>query len=598
MTTLRRARDLCPEGSTCEEAAPFTRYECRAGRYCRADSTDGGKVCPTGVSPTARVLPWQLTTYCPAGLTTQFQGALSLQSMLAAGGWGVFACPAGMLCPNASSSEICPAGRYCELGANESLPCSVDWFRPSAEASCPPGSTEDLGSAYDQLIVLLAVGLPLVLLLEMIDCLLKRWARVRRMPVASDGAITTAKRSYLRHIREGYQRQSGWARRTRSRGRHGCDDSTSTTPSRGGSQNRMSTAVQHRVRNVTEVLQDATEDEIRYFNALTPAEAMAMPRDENVRWVMAALAMHPSDRSGSVPEQQPTAMLQPAANSSESATTSVGSLSSATAMASAAASLGDLLPSRSVRGHSFIHISLRGLNFHIGRVPILKELYADATQGQLVSLMGESGSGKSTLLNVLGGRSSYGEISVTETTGERTYPMLLNGAPFEPRRVRALIGFVPQAHIIYKELTVFENLAYASQMRAELSMDKHTRMRLVEMALDLLGLQECRHFVCDPSLGERLSGGQLRRIGIGIELVCDPPVMLLDEPTSALDAVNTKLVITALKDLTKRGILVIASLHQPRESVFNLFDKLWLMRKGGTRLIDQFPWTLLCEALL
>ena len=212
--------------------------------------------------------------------------------------------------------------------------------------------------------------------------------------------------------------------------------------------------------------------------------------------------------------------------------------------------------------------------------------------------MGESGSGKSTLLNVLGGRSSYGEISVTETTGERTYPMLLNGAPFEPRRVRALIGFVPQAHIIYKELTVFENLAYASQMRAELSMEKHTRMRLVEMALDLLGLQECRHFVCDPSLGERLSGGQLRRIGIGIELVCDPPVMLLDEPTSALDAVNTKLVITALKDLTKRGILVIASLHQPRESVFNLFDKLWLMRKGGTRLIGQFPWTLLCEALL
>lgn len=104
--------------------------------------------------------------------------------------------------------------------------------------------------------------------------------------------------------------------------------------------------------------------------------------------------------------------------------------------------------------------------------------------------------------------------------------------------------------------------------------------RLIEMALEVLGLQECRGYVCDPALGERLSGGQMRRIGIGIELVCDPPIMLLDEPTSALDAVNTRLVVSALKSLTERGVLVIASLHQPRQSVYNMFDKLWLMRKG------------------
>jgi ABC-type multidrug transport system ATPase subunit len=129
--------------------------------------------------------------------------------------------------------------------------------------------------------------------------------------------------------------------------------------------------------------------------------------------------------------------------------------------------------------------------------------------------------------------------------------MLLNGAPYEPRRLSALIGFVPQAHIIRKELTVYENLEYASLMRAEAQMTPATRVRLVEMSLDLLGLQECRHFVCDPSLGQRLSGGQMRRVGIGVELVCDPPIMLLDEPTSALDAVNTILVVAALKDLTR-----------------------------------------------
>ena len=119
-------------------------------------------------------------------------------------------------------------------------------------------------------------------------------------------------------------------------------------------------------------------------------------------------------------------------------------------------------------GNAFIHISLQALDFHIGKARVLKCLFADAKQGQLVALMGESGSGKSTLLNVLGGRSSYGVVSLasphtkdelhpvdswSEGSGSSfqvspmphplTQPMLLNGAAFEPRNLKALIGFVP-----------------------------------------------------------------------------------------------------------------------------------------------------------
>ena len=530
-------------------------------------------------------------------MTTMYAGVLPLRSIIQSGGWHMFVCPAGWICPNATARLPCPIGHYCELGANESKPCTSGWyFSSDASEVCPEGTVEDLGSAYDQLFAILVAAVPLILLLEITSCLLKRRARVRRLPSASQDSIDGAKRGYIKFIRRRYDGATGSRQRfsiTKALRRF-CSSSVSENGSLASSSvtKKISSTTQRRMKNVTEVLGDATQDQINYFNALTPEEALAMPRDEDVRWVLAALcarsdSFQPSRMASFTRSKE--GWIEHAASSPAGAVVANDQASQLDRESSqhslAASGLSDLLPIKAVRGQAFIQISLRGLDFHIGSARVLKDLYCDAAQGQLVSLMGESGSGKSTLLNVLGGRSSYGEISQAKQMGGTTplhspHPMLLNEAPFEPRSVKALIGFVPQAHIIYKELTVFENLLYASQMRAEKSMTHVNRMRLVEMSLDLLGLQECRHFVCDPSLGERLSGGQMRRIGIGIELVCDPPIMLLDEPTSALDAVNTRLVITALKDLTRRGILVIASLHQPRESVFQMFDKLWLMRKG------------------
>jgi ABC-type multidrug transport system ATPase subunit len=221
---------------------------------------------------------------------------------------------------------------------------------------------------------------------------------------------------------------------------------------------------------------------------------------------------------------------------------------------------------------------IQGLNFDIGGARVLKGLNAMLQHSELVAIMGESGSGKTTLLNVLGGRAGYGWISGDQPADD--YPMLLNGRPYYPTAFQHMLGYVPQAHLIFKELTVYENLLYAAQLRLLRNVDTEQREHLVDLAISLLGLQECRHFVCDPAIGERLSGGQLRRVGIGIELVCDPPIMLLDEPTSALDAVNTRLVAAALRDLARRGVLVVASLHQPRHAVYEMLDRLVLLRKG------------------
>ena len=144
-----------------------------------------------------------------------------------------------------------------------------------------------------------------------------------------------------------------------------------------------------------------------------------------------------------------------------------------------------------------------------------------------------------------------------------------------------MIGFVPQAYILYDELTVYENIMFAARMRGPADEDPARRQRRVEAVLRLLGLQECRNFVLDKSLGVgRLSGGQMRRVGIGVEVVTEPSILLLDEPTSALDAVNTRIVVNIMKTLTKAGMLVVASIHQPRLSAWLQFDKLMLLSKG------------------
>ena len=219
-----------------------------------------------------------------------------------------------------------------------------------------------------------------------------------------------------------------------------------------------------------------------------------------------------------------------------------------------------------------LRLEWSGLSFHIGDAAVLEGLDAHVEHGELVALMGESGSGKSTLLNVLGGRASYGKLSGT---------LELNGHRYAPHRLKHIVGFVLQSYVLFDELTVFENLDLAASLRSPKGETVEHRQRRVTGLLSLLGLYEVRDFVLDRSIGMgRLSGGQMRRVGIGVELAADASILLLDEPTSALDAVNTRLVVGLLRALANSGMMVIASIHQPRLSAFEMFDQLLLLRKG------------------
>lgn len=220
-------------------------------------------------------------------------------------------------------------------------------------------------------------------------------------------------------------------------------------------------------------------------------------------------------------------------------------------------------------GENFLSLRLKNVSFAIGPNRILSGLNVDMKQGELCALMGESGSGKTTLLNAISGRATYGTLS-----GD----VMLNN-----RRLSASVsmGFVPQSYLVQKVLTVHENLWYSSVLRLP-GLNKEERNALIHSVLKLLGLSACAHFSCDRDNSKvKLSGGQLRRVGIGSELVTRPSILLLDEPTSALDAVNTRLVVDVLRNLcTQHGILVIASLHQPRFSVYAALDKVLVLSRG------------------
>lgn len=199
--------------------------------------------------------------------------------------------------------------------------------------------------------------------------------------------------------------------------------------------------------------------------------------------------------------------------------------------------------------------------------------------GNLVALMGASGAGKSTLLHVLNGteKPSAGRV-------------LINGLDIhrEPEKVEGVIGFVPQDDLLIEDLTVYQNLYYA----AKLCFSKKTEdeiQALVMRVLEDLGLAETRHLKVGSALQKTISGGQRKRLNIGLELLREPAVLFCDEPTSGLSSRDSENIIDLLKELSLKGKLVFAVIHQPSSDIFKMFDKLLILDTGGYQIYYGNP---------
>jgi ABC-type multidrug transport system ATPase subunit len=197
--------------------------------------------------------------------------------------------------------------------------------------------------------------------------------------------------------------------------------------------------------------------------------------------------------------------------------------------------------------------------------------------GELLAIMGGSGTGKTTLLSLLNGSMRPQEGTIT-----------INGHDIAEPEAKNLIGFVPQDDLLIEELTVYQNLWYTAKLCFEGMDEKGIDERVIKTLKDL-GLDAIKDLKVGSAINKYISGGQRKRLNIALELIREPAVLFLDEPTSGLSSSDTEMVINLLKEQTYKGKLIIVNIHQPSSDVYKLFDRLWLLDKGGYPVYDGNP---------
>ena len=203
-------------------------------------------------------------------------------------------------------------------------------------------------------------------------------------------------------------------------------------------------------------------------------------------------------------------------------------------------------------------------------------------RGEMVCVMGASGSGKSTLLRALAGQFSpiRGEV-------------LFNGRPLYANfsQMRGYVTYIPQEDAFDEHLTIEENLSFAAALRAPY-LSRRERSRRVDGKLAELGLNERRGNVVGPVHRKTLSGGERKRLNIGLDMIGSADIYLFDEPTSGLSSKDSEHVIEIIRGISHNKIILV-TIHQPTSKVFQMFHKAALLDRGGKLVFFGTPAEML-----
>lgn len=153
--------------------------------------------------------------------------------------------------------------------------------------------------------------------------------------------------------------------------------------------------------------------------------------------------------------------------------------------------------------------------------------------------------------------------------------ILINGQVLDVNEFRKKSCYILQEFALHGKLTTLETLKIAADLKLPAKCTEKEKLRIVFNVLNILGLDKNSDTRVDD-----LSGGECKRLSIGVELLTNPPLMFLDEPTSGLDSISAVQVVSHLRDLARAGRTIVCVIHQPSSRLLEFFDDLYVISKG------------------
>ncbi|KAL3628510.1 ABC transporter G member 28 [Castilleja foliolosa] len=516
---------FCPRGLTC-------MIPCPLGSYCpRANHDKASGIC----EPYAYQLPPGKTNHSCGGADT-WAGVTSSDQIF---------CSAGSYCPSTTQRIECHKGHYCLQGSTEQRAC----FKLS---TCNPKSDTQNLHGYGFMLI----GMLSLVLIVFYNC--------------SDQVLTTryerlakSRERAARSARETAQARHRWqlAKQAAKKGASGLQKQLSRKFSRKSSDTPPvpptvapppgAPKAKKDAGNLTKMMQSFEDDSHKGFD-------MAIG-DKNIKKQMPkAKVLHTKSQIfkyayGQLEKEK--AMEQKQQNLTFSGVISMATDTDVKTRPTLEVAFKDLT------------ITLRHKNKHV-----MRRVTGKILPGRISAVMGPSGAGKTTFLSAVAGK-----IRGCAITGS----VLINGKPDSIHCYKKIVGFVPQDDIVHGNLTVEENLHFNARCRLSQDMPKADKVLVVERVIESLGLQAVRDSLVGTVEKRGISGGQRKRVNVGLEMVMEPSLLILDEPTSGLDSSSSNLLIKALRREALEGVNICMVVHQPSYTLYKMFDDLILLAKGG-----------------
>ncbi|XP_061481386.1 ATP-binding cassette sub-family G member 8 [Rhineura floridana] len=207
-------------------------------------------------------------------------------------------------------------------------------------------------------------------------------------------------------------------------------------------------------------------------------------------------------------------------------------------------------------------------------VVAIQNLSFKVKSGQMLALIESSACGKTSLFDVITCIDHGGKI----TSGE----ILVNGKPCTRQLAKKSIAHVQQDNRLLPNLTVRETLLFVAKLRLPNMFSDSQREKRVEDVIAELRLRQCANTRVGNEYIRGVSGGERRRVSIGLQLLWNPGILIFSDPTAGLDSFTAHNLVITLSRLARGNRLVLLSVHQPRSDIFQLFDLVLLMTSGVT----------------